>query len=212
VKTNAGFLARCLDHPDFIAGRVDTGFIDARLDALAAPPAPSEAALAAAAATLLIDDESRTDEPQSPWRALTGFRLNAPPAGTVRLFAGDQPVDAPLWPTSPLPRNVTLADDGEIVVFEAGEAFVFTAAPAHSDLADAAGGDGRVRAPMPGKIAVVSVAVGQAVTRGQPLVTLEAMKMEHALTAPFGGEVAEVLVREGEQVGEGVALVRLTAA
>ena len=209
VKTNAGFLARCLDHPDFIAGHVDTGFIEARLQALAAPPAPSEAALAAAAASLLIEDERRTDEPQSPWRALTGFRLNAPPAGTVRLFVGDDPVEAPLWPAQPRPRNVTLSDDGEIVVFEAGEAFVFTAAPAHSDLADAVG-DGQVRAPMPGKIVAVSITPGQAVTRGQPLVTLEAMKMAHALTAHFDGAVAEVLVQDGEQVAEGAVLVRLT--
>jgi len=211
VKTNAGFLARCLDHPDFIAGRVDTGFIEARLDALAAPPAPSEAALSAAAAAVLLDDESRTDEPASPWRALTGFRLNGPPAGDVRLFAGDDPVDAPLWPAGARARNVTLTN-GEIVVFEAGEAFVFTTAPAHDDLFDAGASDGQVRAPMPGRIAAVSVAPGQAVARGQALVTLEAMKMEHALTAPFDGEVAEVLVEAGAQVIEGAALVRLTPA
>jgi 3-methylcrotonyl-CoA carboxylase alpha subunit len=65
---------------------------------------------------------------------------------------------------------------------------------------------------MPGRIAAVGVAPGQTVSRGQPLVTLEAMKMEHALTAPFDGDVAEVLVEAGAQVVEGATLVRLTPA
>jgi len=212
VKTNAGFLARCLDHPDFIAGQVDTGFIEGRLEALAAPPMPSQAALAAAATAVLIEDESRTDEPQSPWRELTGFRLNAPPAGTLRLFEGERALDAPLWPQGAAPRNVTMGDDGQVVVFEAGEAFAFASAPPHSAHADLAAGDGQVRSPMPGKIAAVAVTAGEKVVLGQSLVTLEAMKMEHALTAPFEGEVAEVLVEVGAQVAEGVALVRLVVA
>jgi 3-methylcrotonyl-CoA carboxylase alpha subunit len=62
---------------------------------------------------------------------------------------------------------------------------------------------------MPGKVILVSVAGGDTVRKGQSLVTLEAMKMEHVLTAPFDGVVAALTVKEGEQVAEGVALVRL---
>ena len=57
-----------------------------------------------------------------------------------------------------------------------------------------------------------SVAVGATVARGAPLVTLEAMKMEHALAAPFDGVVAEVAATVGEQVSEGVLLARVEAA
>ena len=62
---------------------------------------------------------------------------------------------------------------------------------------------------MPGKIVSVSVKAGDAVARGQPLVTLEAMKMEHTLTAPFDGQVTEISATTGEQVSEGVVLARL---
>ena len=65
---------------------------------------------------------------------------------------------------------------------------------------------------MPGRIIAVAVAAGDSVTKGQKLVTLEAMKMEHSLTAPFDGTVAELTAVEGGQVSEGAVLVRLTAA
>ncbi|MGH6996895.1 MAG: acetyl-CoA carboxylase biotin carboxylase subunit, partial [Phenylobacterium sp.] len=95
VKTNAGFLARCLDHADFIAGDVDTGFIEARLEALAAQPAPSDVALASAAMALTLDEEGAG--PAEPWASLTGFRINAPPLASMRLYLGDQGFDAPLY-------------------------------------------------------------------------------------------------------------------
>jgi 3-methylcrotonyl-CoA carboxylase alpha subunit len=65
---------------------------------------------------------------------------------------------------------------------------------------------------MPGRITAVDVAAGAAVTKGQRLVTLEAMKMEHALTAPFDGTVAELPVTAGGQVTEGTLLVRVEKA
>ena len=68
VKTNAGFLARCLEAPDFIAGDLDTGFIARNLESLAAPPEPSPAALSAAAEAAMAVDETLSPDP-SPWRA-----------------------------------------------------------------------------------------------------------------------------------------------
>jgi 3-methylcrotonyl-CoA carboxylase alpha subunit len=65
---------------------------------------------------------------------------------------------------------------------------------------------------MPGRIVAVHVAAGEAVAKGAPLVTLEAMKMEHGLVAPFAGTVAEVAAAAGAQVAEGTVLVRLEAA
>ena len=72
-----------------------------------------------------------------------------------------------------------------------------------------AGGSGNLNAPMPGKIVRVAVAAGDAVVRGQTLVVLEAMKMEHAITAPADGVVSEVFHKDGDQVGEGAELLRM---
>jgi 3-methylcrotonyl-CoA carboxylase alpha subunit len=65
---------------------------------------------------------------------------------------------------------------------------------------------------MPGRIIAVEVSEGQAVTRGQKLVTLEAMKMEHSLTAPFDGTVSELKVTQGDQVQLEALLVRIEPA
>ena len=75
-----------------------------------------------------------------------------------------------------------------------------------------AGGDSQIRAPMPGKVVSVSVGVGQAVTKGQVLLTLEAMKMEHAMTAPFDGVVEALDTVVGAQVSEGALLAAIAAS
>jgi acetyl-CoA carboxylase biotin carboxylase subunit len=206
VKTNAGFLARCLDHPDFIAGDVDTSFIPARIDELAAPAAPSDELLTVAAAAMLAEE---VEADPSPWTELTGFRMNAAPETHLRLFLDGRPVMAPL-PDGDLEADVLMTEDGAVVLFEAGETFVFSARSPLRDL-DEVAGDSQISSPMPGKVVAVSVAVGDRVVRGQVLVTLEAMKMEHSLTAAFDGEVEALLVSAGDQVSEGVALVRLKA-
>ena len=65
---------------------------------------------------------------------------------------------------------------------------------------------------MPGKVVAGSVEAGQSVSRGQTLVTLEAMKMEHALAAPFDGVVETLSVAAGDQGSEGLVMVRLAPA
>jgi acetyl-CoA carboxylase biotin carboxylase subunit len=205
VKTNAAFLARCLDHPDFIAGDVDTSFIPTRIDELAAQATPSDDILMVAAAASLARDESSE---ASPWKDLTGFRMNAAPETHMRLFLDGRPILAPL-PEGDLEADVLMTDEA-VVVFEAGETFVLCTRPPVGSL-DEGAGDGRIVSPMPGKVVTVSVAVGDKVVRGQALMTLEAMKMEHALVAPFDGEVEALSVSAGDQVSEGVALARLKA-
>jgi acetyl/propionyl-CoA carboxylase alpha subunit len=211
VKTNAGFLARCLEAPDFIAGDVDTGFIDRNLETLAAPPEPSTAALSAAAggAMLAIDDAIVEAQP-SPWRELAGFRLNAEPASAVRLFLGGEPVVAEAAEHAQ-PRSVLITDDEHVVVFEAGEAFAFALHPPSAEAGEGEGGDGQVRSPMPGKVTAVAVKAGDSVAKGQTLMTLEAMKMEYALAAPFDGKVASLAAEVGAQVSEGAVLAVLEA-
>ena len=69
--------------------------------------------------------------------------------------------------------------------------------------------DGDIVSPMPGRIIAVEVAQGQTVSKGQKLLTLEAMKMEHSLTAPFDGVVAELNAEAGAQVQVEALLVRI---
>ncbi len=209
VKTNAAFLARCADHPDFVTGRVDTGFIEARLETLVPTIEPSEEAKAVAVAALLSQDE----EDASPWSAaegLAGFRLNRRHRAPVRLVYDGKVVEAEV--PGEVEADILLGEDGEIVLFEDGEALVFTAPRAQFGGEAGGSSDGAVRSPMPGKIVSVSVKAGDAVTKGQALLVLEAMKMEHALTAPFDGVVAELAATTGAQVSEGITLARLEPA
>jgi acetyl/propionyl-CoA carboxylase alpha subunit len=202
LKTNAGFLARTLADPDFRDGRIDTGFIEARLSALTAPAAPSPEVQAAAAAALASAADG------SAWTApsLAGLRMGQE-AAEARLQWGDQVLCAPSGESAT--RSVCRV--GSVVVaFEAGEAFVFSR-PHAAGADETAAGDGQILAPMPGRIVAIPVAAGDQVRRGQTLVTLEAMKMEHALVAPFDADVAEVRCAVGDQTSEGALLVRLEA-
>ncbi|MCA6255493.1 MAG: biotin/lipoyl-binding protein, partial [Phenylobacterium sp.] len=204
LKTNAGFLARCLDDSDFLAGRIDTGFIEARLAQLATAPAPSQALVSAAAAALAA---LSAEDASAPSRDLAGFRLNAPPRGRVRVWCDGEPLWADL---DSAPDEADLLDaGGSLVLFEGGSAFAFAASPPDREGGAAAAGDGSVSAPLPGKVVAVPVAEGARVARGDVLVVIEAMKMEHGLIAPFDGVVEGLSTAVGDQVREGEALVRV---
>jgi biotin carboxyl carrier protein len=86
--------------------------------------------------------------------------------------------------------------------------FVIEVAPARSPRGRAAQAGG-LESPMPGMVTRVEVAAGDTVTKGQPLVVLEAMKMEHVIRSPADGRVARVNVTAGEMVNGGVAVVEL---
>jgi acetyl/propionyl-CoA carboxylase alpha subunit len=208
VKTNAAFLARCAGHPDFVAARIDTGFIEARLDALIAPSRP--AIPPGAVAKLARQVATPAAEATSPWSPLgsaTGFRLNQSPARTATIYADGAPVEAPFDFHAP-PAGIGLPG-GDVVVFSEGAASRLSA---HQPVEAAGAGallDGAVLTPMPGRIVAVAVTTGEAVTAGQTLVVLEAMKMEHALTASAEGRVKELRVAVGDQVSEGTVAVRL---
>lgn len=99
--------------------------------------------------------------------------------------------------------------NGVIVAFDRGNAYPFEADSGERSEGEVAAGDGAVLSPMPGKIVAVHVRLNAKVKKGDALLVLEAMKMEHTLTAPFDGKVTELRARAGEQVSEGVALVKL---
>ncbi|PZT90014.1 MAG: methylcrotonoyl-CoA carboxylase [Citromicrobium sp.] len=191
VKTNAAFLANALADDDFARANLDTGFIERKGDALIGDPEPTDDIRAAAAELALIAAETPAD-------ALAGFRLNAPSRLSVALSHGGEssvvhPLDA-----MPFESLHGFASDERVVVFADGLAHEFALQTRGSGAA--AVGDGAILAPMPGKVIAVDVAEGDTVTAGQRLMVLEAMKMEHALTAPFDGTVTELSASEGGQV------------
>jgi 3-methylcrotonyl-CoA carboxylase alpha subunit len=208
VRTNAGFLAKAADDPDFRAAEVDTGFIPARLDRLVPDPSPPEGVWNLAATALLASDFGAARDEGDPWLSLQGFRANA--AGDLRVaihHSGEtRLVDGG---GDPALEGIATAEGENVLVFAGGQAFAFTLTGTAGAAAGGAASDGMLLSPMPGRVISVEVRQGDRVAKGQKLLTLEAMKMEHSLTAPFEGVVAELGAVEGAQVSEGTLLVRV---
>src|SRR5690606_5433439 len=101
-----------------------------------------------------------------------------------------------------------LTDDG-VALDEGGLAFTFAEPPPRGAADEAGDGDGQVRAPIGGRVSAVRVAEGDVVHRGDPLVVLEAMKMEHRVPAPIDGRVTQVTVVVDDQVAARQVLARL---
>lgn len=206
LSTNQGFLYRCLAHPDFQAGEVHTGFIPAHLAALL----DRTAALAAAAERAAAPPLPGAD----PWAVPDGWRASAPAQrlarfeveGRCMILALPAPAEAEwAWDWN---GGASLQTGAGLLQLAQGEVFLFRPTGASADLEDAAAGD-EVKAPLPGKIVALAAEPGQRVEKGELLLTLEAMKMEHALKAPRAGVIARVSAGLGEQVGQGVVLVAL---
>jgi 3-methylcrotonyl-CoA carboxylase alpha subunit len=221
VKTNAPFLWRALDDADFRAGRIDTGFIAAKGASLLPPGEPTEDMVRQAAAALLVQqyygepttlsvwaDDLLAYPQREPWRAVLGFRMNAPANRRVHVSIEGRPYSTELpenWRYATIVGEAVL---GGVAVNDDGLSFLVSI-PRASGTASGAAADGVILSPMPGRVIAVEVAAGEQVTKGQKLVTLEAMKMEHSLTAPFDGTVTELNVEAGGQVSEGAVLVRI---
>jgi acetyl/propionyl-CoA carboxylase alpha subunit len=215
VKTNAAFVMKCLEHPRFVAGDVDTGFIAAEESDLAAEPL-SEMGIEDAANRLRQFASPRGDRTISPWDHLDGaigFRANAPDQRTqsVRVDGAHHLAQLLGEDDHPMTRLIGLSAT-RVIAFENGSAFDVSAfGRAGSGSGSGPASDGALRAPMPGKIVATPAKAGDTVTRGQPIVVLEAMKMEHALVAPFDGVVGEIGVSVGDQVAADTVLATVTA-
>jgi 3-methylcrotonyl-CoA carboxylase alpha subunit len=193
VRTNTSFLISALAHPEFVAGDVDTGLIGRDGEAMTAAPQPSGEALVEAA----LDLVPAYDQP--------GFRLNAPARTQAHVLVDGEPAAVEL--------DGTGGEEAVDAVLLAEHGSVWEVTPWRFDgTHGAASGTGAILAPMPGKVIAVEVAQGQAVIKGQKLLTLEAMKMEHSLTAPFDGVVAELNAVTGAQVQVDALLARIEEA
>ena len=192
VKTNAAFLANALLEDDFVEAQLDTGFIERKLDRLVGDDAPDDAIWQAAADFTVLDAiEENAPRP-------IGFRLNADPRVTATLFHKGESRTVDVIGERGAAHATGFVEDARTVVFADGQGFEFALESRGSGAA--AAGSGAILAPMPGKVIAVDVAEGDRVTAGQRLMVLEAMKMEHALTAPFDGTVTELSAATGGQV------------
>ncbi|TMQ91231.1 ATP-grasp domain-containing protein [Actinomadura soli] len=226
IPTNVAFLRRLLAHPDVVSGALDTGLVERSLDTLTADASVPPDVLAAAALERMLALESAGDD---PWDVPDGWRPGAhawtpwiiTPSGgapvevrvqgraaSARVAICDEPPVA-----ASLTRPFTLTYAGRTTSFEAardgrtlwlgrgGHAWALSEhVRAEGGVDAAAAGDGVLRSPMPGTVLAVKAAEGDRVAAGQPLVVVEAMKMEHTVTAPLAGVVAKLPVRVGAQV------------
>jgi 3-methylcrotonyl-CoA carboxylase alpha subunit len=217
VKTNANFLARLLGNAEFARAELSTNLIAQNLEQLVGDGQPSQDVLTTAAHVLLYAGRVGGDDTYDfekigrlgVWDEPSGLRLNCHPAKVkVRVD-----IDGQLFEIEPDDHGSLGYDwlpDG-LAIYEAGSVYL-----CRENRIDGSGQhgahDGDILSPMPGRIIAVDVAAGQAVTKGQKLLTLEAMKMEHSLTAPFDGTVAELNATPGAQVQVEALLARIEPA
>jgi propionyl-CoA carboxylase alpha chain len=240
LRTNRDLLVNVLRHQAFLDGDTDTAFFDTHgLTELSAPMAGAAATrLSAVAAALAGAAHNRATATvlgslPSGWRNLaSGYQ--------VKTFVDDAGVEhrieyrhrrtGLLLPTeesvhlvSVSPEEVVLADDngvarrfavaryGDDVYIDSALGPVHLTAQPRFPEPGSAVEKGSLVAPMPGSVIRLGAAVGDTVTAGQPLIWLEAMKMEHTLTAPVDGVLAELNVDTGRQVEVGIVLARVDA-
>ena len=207
VKTNAAFLLACLQNPDFQAGEVTTGLIAQEGEALTAAPELTDNEWSVAALQMFAPYFAGGEEALAgPWVRDFGFRLNARTQARITIQHGSERRTLMLEECVNASGFSAPVDRGALVYKDA-QPFFFTFPTFFAG--SAAAGDGAIVAPMPGKVTSIDVAQGEKVAKGQRLLTLEAMKMEHGMTAPFDGVVAELSAESGAQVGEGTILARI---
>ena len=236
VVTNLSFLARLLDNPDFSQGVLDTGLIERWKDQLLAPAtAPQPADFGLLVAQVLSDEASLASA--DPFTSLAGFRLNGSSHRTFLFEVDGEQVSVAIrtnhqqltlilaqkeWSFSyAIERDgLSVTLDGYRVLGQVArfQQDFFLAGPHRlaatlvDPLARASASEaepGRLTAPMPGKVVALLVHAGSRVERGQPLLVMEAMKMEHTIAAPASGTVTELLYQVGDQVSDGAPLLTL---
>jgi 3-methylcrotonyl-CoA carboxylase alpha subunit len=222
VQANAGFLVRALREPDFLAGDIDTGFIERHREALIPVESVPRPEIVARAALYRVEARAKASTSSDPWNAQDGFRLSGEAREIVEFAVegkrvaveivhrrgGDMTLSIAGKSVAPAHASAMRLASGDIAVMEAGDTWTIAL---HDPFAEAEGhgtASDRIVAPMPGKIVQLLVRPGESVTRGQPLAVLEAMKMEHTLAAPVDALVASVDAAAGDQVGEGAVIVR----
>jgi 3-methylcrotonyl-CoA carboxylase alpha subunit len=236
VATNRALLSSVLADEEFRRGPVGTDFLAARRTQLRFGEPEAESTDIALGAVWCATERS---EHNALWADSRGWRLAAPPS-TVWRFAqdsalvefsppetylarvGGQEYAIRVLSRSPRALRVECEDridtvrlfaaDKALHLFRDGRHVVLTLERTDDALQVAGGTEqGSLLTPLPGTIVAVHVVAGQQVARGAPLVTVEAMKMEHTLTAPHDGVVARIAFGLTDRVQAGAVLVELSA-
>ncbi|SFW77815.1 acetyl/propionyl/methylcrotonyl-CoA carboxylase subunit alpha [Amycolatopsis australiensis] len=232
VVTNRDLLVNVLRHEAFLAGETDTAFFDRHgLDTLAAPLATADTERLSALAAALADAAANRAAATTQGRLPSGWR-NVRSAGQRKVFTvADREYEIVYSLTRSglaadgFEADLVSAEPGRVVLDVAGVRRAFDVArhdavsyvdsvlgavalqaqPRFAD-PDAALAAGSLVAPMPGTVVRLAVRAGDPVKAGDPLLWLEAMKMEHRIAAPADGVVAELPVTVGQQVEVGTIL------
>jgi 3-methylcrotonyl-CoA carboxylase alpha subunit len=230
VKTNIEFLQQLVQHPAFIAGDTDTGFIGRHRQALMAKPAVDDLTLAAACARILQDETAHIGS--DPWSQNSGWRVNGFASRLIefKIAGQDDPVECHVdvdigvryfrhgetrlafaWlqrddgtlkvklGESKAATRVLRAGDQLTVITPRGRTSLTLFDPFHFEQEDTSAA-GRLTAMMPGRVVKVMAKVGENVKKGQPLIIMEAMKMEHTIVSPKDGVVERVAFKENDLV------------
>nr|WP_024802104.1 biotin carboxylase N-terminal domain-containing protein [Nocardia sp. BMG51109] len=236
VRTNTDFLRFLLADADVVAGRLDTGLLDRRAVDFRPAPVSDEQFVAAAALWWVRRWPSAADDPwdlPNGWRVgapapvairLTGgdrtahvYLTGTPAAAEARVEDGESRSlsagldgDVLTLTLDGVRRRFRVAEhDGQLWVADSGGVAMLREVAEANPRADAEQtGDAEIRSPMPGSVIAVPAAAGAVVAAGAPVVVVEAMKMEHTLTAPIAGTV-ELLVESGRQVQVEQVLARI---
>ena len=233
VESNIDFLRTLLADPVVQAGDMDTGLID-RMPTFE-DPAPSEAALAAAAAAIPVVDGGDLWHTGSGWRMSAGpvparmwletsdGTVVEAAQGTLRLAAlAQRPEDSKVPERAAKARDegpqAVVAPDGTIWVHADGVTSTLTLLTRREAMErrhaqrerEEGAADPDLRAPMPGAVVAVHASDGATVSAGEKIVSIEAMKMEHPVTAPHDG-ILTLKVATGDQVRRDQIIARVDA-
>jgi geranyl-CoA carboxylase alpha subunit len=236
VTTNQAFLMSCLRHPVFAKGDATTTLVDKHREALTAPRKVTPLDVALAGLLLYV-----TNPHAAPWRGGRSLAAAFPMPARIEIdntiheleilrerdggYVASLAADDHRFEIDELGRDtVRFRADGisqsarffrerdRLFILHRGVTLaVRDLTLAGSAIASATGSDGKVRAAMTGRVVAILVKPGEIVTAGQPVLTLEAMKMEHVHAAPIAGAVSAIHVSEGEQVTIGRVVIEIEA-
>ena len=242
LPTNRAFLYQCVTHSAFLAGDVSTAFIERHFPAVKRQAAVPDAAVCQAGAVLLThlrkDAARRYPAELQGWASsrtyptLCRFTLDGE-AIEMRVRALAAQCWEVSWDGGTAQAEIVSEADGRLTLalgdrlypleyaiigttchflMDGVEHAAIDTTYAKAERNGAQAGSGRISAPMNGRVVAVHVAEGEAVSAGQVLLVVEAMKMEHSIAAPLAGEVKGLFTQVGAQVAPGGLLMEIAAA
>jgi 3-methylcrotonyl-CoA carboxylase alpha subunit len=240
LATNLGLLRRLVSHPAMLAAELDTGFLGRHAEALLPEARPAPPQVLAAAVALKLAARAGAAE-ASPWSRRDGWRLHAAaeqfwrlhdgvamrelrlrqdrvgawlvlPDGAELALGAAEAAEVPgVWSVAVDGRRLRVLWEDDVLTL-GSESWALRWLDPYAPPGGEAAAEGRLSAPIPGRVAQMLVSVGDKVVQGQVLAVLEAMKTELRVVAPAAGVVAHVGCAAGDSVEEGTEIVTLAPA